>query len=200
MCQNKAQSCHEMLHWGRPRCYLILVRKDCKLSLHRQERFARGKKVSTGAGAGRGHSSRDREHLKGEQESGQQGELSVSRRAAVRLQGGLGQKSEGTSQAKFKTPEFIQSALGTCLWAFCGGGRYFHEVINQCLPSGSPDSLRTCFRWDGLCHPGLLHDTPLKSGHIMKHQDLILPASPKFLLSLSCTCHTTNTRFSLSQH
>jgi len=35
--------------------------------------ICQGKKVSMGAGAGRGHSSRDRERLKGEQESGQRG-------------------------------------------------------------------------------------------------------------------------------
>ena len=120
--------------------------------------------MSTGAGAGRGHSSRDRECLKGEQESGQRGELSGSRRAAVRVRGGLGQKLEGLLKPSSRL-QFILSALGTCQWAFSRDGRCFHEVINQCLPSGSSDSPRTCFHWDGPCH--LQRDTPLKSGHIM---------------------------------
>ena len=77
--------------------------------------------MSTGGGAGREQSSRDREQLKGEQESGQRGELSVARVAAVKVQGGRRarqhwgdeQKSAATSKAKFKTPGFILSALGT---------------------------------------------------------------------------------------
>lgn len=44
--------------------------------------------MSTGGRAGREQSSRDREQLEGEQESGQRGELSVARVAAVKVQGG----------------------------------------------------------------------------------------------------------------
>lgn len=123
--------------------------------------------MSTGAGAGRGHSSRDRNASRvskslASEESGHsicvQKSLSEStRRVRAELR--------GTSQAKLKTPEFILSTLGTCLWAFSRGGRCSHEMINHCLPSGSSDSPRTCFHWDGPCH--LQHDTPLKSERIM---------------------------------
>lgn len=44
--------------------------------------------MSTGGRAGREQSSRDGEQLKGEQQSGQRGELSVARVAAVKVQGG----------------------------------------------------------------------------------------------------------------
>ena len=188
-----------MLHWGRPRCFLILVRKDCKLSLQRQERFARGKRWAWEQGLG------------GDTAPGigtPQGwarvwparslaTLSVSRRASVRVRGGLGQNSEG-----FLKPS---SRLQSLSWAHWGPAYGLSAGEEGVLMRWSTSA----YQVGHLIHQGhaftgmvlvTFNMTRHSSLNALWHQDLILPASSKFLLSLSCTCHTINTTFPVSQH